>query len=307
MRIGEKVGAVLLVSIMACESPSEGTGGGRSPSTGPSRSSSSGGARKFLTYRIGIPRDSVLRETPEPYDPAKHGAYAKASPSLNVVPTPEWDGGPRARRANFPSLPVVASGEKRTSSPTPPLVGAGSDGNHIIWLRQGRGLNALVEAGPWFMVPWGSIWNPVAYAPTNLAPGGSCVEVSTIHTPANTFGFTRHGLGIWDFCQGPGTSFQWLNWYAESATETDSWWTGAFSNDFIRYTWDPWTGDMQYRYAVQVYADNVNGVATSPDTGTFYFTIIHREYGRNCTKAMASPVTWRSMAARAGLSGSHTI
>ena len=137
-----------------------------------------------------------------------------------------------------------------------------STGVHRGWfLYAGRGVYARNDARPEIDIPPGYSNNSKIYAPTTLAPGGSCWEVTTIHWIGAAYVGSppNDAIGLWDWCN----AVTFTRYYDISANST-------FSSHYVRSQYDEW-GKLHSVYFMVVQPTNFSLGPTDYDCWNVFF------------------------------------
>jgi len=144
-----------------------------------------------LPRGIAVPTGVILTEGPAPYDVMHEGPEPRIQISQQQV-LPEDRArlnGPRGPRANNALGTLMI----------PPSVGPATDAHALYVADSGRGIYGTADAGRSISIPAG--WDDaLVYAPTHLAAGGSCIEITTIHWKTTTYHEPTNSLGLFDWC-----------------------------------------------------------------------------------------------------------
>ena len=162
--------------------------------------------QKYLPYGVPVPVGTSINAPPEPYNPSRHGPpIPNTQVGENLVGRPDFSELPK----RIPEgVPVNAQLGSRPADPP------GTE-DHGISLRQ--------TTKPWYGVSQVNdvqlnMWIPVSqdptnpwsylYAPTLLPPGGSCIEVTTVHRRHRSSSTVTHLQGWYDWCES-NASLRW--------------------------------------------------------------------------------------------------
>lgn len=146
-----------------------------------------------------FPYPRTLTAIPRPYDPSRDVVIPNTRPEANLALT--------RTRPHIPKRDISARGRGpfRSGPPASPNPDHTYNG---FWFYQNTnmwyGAYALQDARTDFTLPWYNTYpsvEPTLYAPTMQAPGGSCIEMTMIHTAQST-AITSHFAGFADWCNG---------------------------------------------------------------------------------------------------------
>ena len=167
---------------------------------------------QWLPVGTKVPPGQEICAPPEPYDPAKHGP--PLPPPTDIV--------------NLAAQPGFVSPPKRTPLDPPPP----GEGDRGFWLSQvtkpwygASGVNDVVwnlhidttfiqRAGAWI------------YAPTMLAPGGACIEITQVYQRRAAQDTTGKFFGLYDWCHPQAQADDFVVFMSEGDV--------AFKNAYIR-------------------------------------------------------------------------
>jgi hypothetical protein len=163
---------------------------------------------EYLPYGVAIPHDAVLTQSPEPYDPAKHGQPMKNSdPQANLAASSSFN-----LADKFPE--VRSRREKKVRAESTSFPGHGDSGLSVTF----AGIHVRNDAQRDVVIPSSQPDTTVMYAPTHLPQGASCIEAVTVHRRERSSA-TRHYHGFWDWCadqRGETNTFKVLESMSDS-------------------------------------------------------------------------------------------
>jgi hypothetical protein len=173
-----------------------------------------GSAKKaWLPVGTVVPVGQSISATPEPFEPSRHQPLVNPTIEPNLVDSPGFV--PPPKRAHRPP-PAPSSDQVVAMTPIPPPPGVAGTADMGWFLYQ--------RPTPWYGVyqvndlqmslalpPPTSAGLPgvFLYAPTLLAPGGSCLEVSQVYRRLTDGVTTGKIFGVFDWCQS-GTDGAWI-------------------------------------------------------------------------------------------------
>jgi hypothetical protein len=251
--VGFRIGIVFLAATLAaCDRMAD-----RSPTqTGPRQAPS---GQRHLARGVPIPPGQAVDALPEPYDPARDGAPGKNP----ILPDPAFNPH-RPQPRSIPSRKDLGG----AADVTP---GNGDRGWFMYFSYQSSGgVYVANDAQTNLVIPDAAVnaasgQGVILYAPTHLAPGGSCLETTTRHQKFSAGAATQHHHGFWDWCTNRGNTAPNSNgtsWYSAPEDMTSATW----QNYYVRYNSS--TGD--YEYITQVYSDRPSSPQGSCWTGLIY-------------------------------------
>jgi hypothetical protein len=154
---------------------------------------------KYLKYGVAVPDTGSITAEPEPYDPRRHGPTLKDTrPKDNVANEP---GKELPRRKLGPGFAAAGAVAQTMGAPAPST--AFNDSWRGYNILEGRGIYARFDLPdpPQVTAP-----NPpsdwIAYTPTAIPGGYSCLELTGVHFKDHNQWGTPYNdaFGIWDWC-----------------------------------------------------------------------------------------------------------
>ena len=144
---------------------------------------------QWLPVGTRVPPGQAISAPPEPYDPAKHGpALPAPTDEVNLAARPDFVPPPK-RVPTGPNPPPPGSGDRGIgwSQITKPWYGAYS----VYDVQCNLYIDTVFAGEPGAFI----------YAPTTLAAGGTCIEITQVYERLRGVAATKKVFGLYDWCQ----------------------------------------------------------------------------------------------------------